>query len=107
MNSSVTEVLNERASVCTSAAFTFCASGAVGASETFSRMRSKTTIESWTEKPITVSRPVTNIRLISMPKSFPKSENAPSTITVSWSSATIAQVAYRNGLGTEENAKAM
>ena len=45
-------------------------------------MRSKTTIESWTENPTTVSSAVTNIRLISRPNSFPKRENAPRRIAL-------------------------
>ena len=48
---------------------------------------------------------MTNIKLISAPKSFPNSENAPITITVSWTSAIIAQTAYLEGFGTEEKAK--
>ena len=93
MNSSVIEVFSERPRVCTSAAFTLSPKGAFGASRTFSRTRSKITIVSWTEKPMIVSRPVTNIRLISIPKSLPKSENAPSTMITSCSRATIAATA--------------
>ena len=40
-----------------------------------------------------VSSPVTNIRLISIPNSFPNSEKAPTTIATSCTSAMIAAIA--------------
>ena len=64
--------------------------GALGASRTFSRMRSKTTMVSCTEKPMIVSKPVMNIRFTSTSKSFPNSENAPRTMITSCTVATIA-----------------
>ena len=49
VSSTVVDVLSERPSVCTSAAFTLSASRAPGANRTFSRMRSNTTTVSFIE----------------------------------------------------------
>ena len=49
----------------------------------FSRMRSKTTMVSWTEKPITVNKAVTNKASTSTAKKWPKMEKRPKTTSKS------------------------
>ena len=61
----------------------------------FSRIRSNTTIVSWTEKPMTVSIAVTNRPSICMPANVPRIANTPTTTSTSWSSATRAVVPIR------------
>ena len=57
----------------------------------FSRMRSKTTIVSWTLKPMTVSIAVTNRASTCMPRSVPRMANVPTTTMTSWSRAMSAE----------------
>ncbi len=56
----------------------------------FSRTRSKTTIVSWTLKPITVSIAVTNRASISTLRNVPRIANMPTTTITSWTSETSA-----------------
>src|SRR3954463_2320363 len=56
----------------------------------FSRIRSKTTIVSWTLKPITVSIAVTNRASIATRKNVPRIAKIPTTTITSWTSATSA-----------------
>ena len=92
VNTTVVDVLIERATVSVRLVFTTSSKATPGLAETFSRMRSKTTIVSWTLNPITVRTPVINMLLISVPNSFPKMENAPRINTASCSAATTAAI---------------
>jgi len=56
----------------------------------FSRMRSKTTIVSCTENPITVSIAVRNNASTSHPKNSPRMDITPMTTRMSWSIAAMA-----------------
>src|SRR3990172_2909606 len=61
----------------------------------FSRTRSKTTIVSWTEKPMTVSIAVTNSASTWRPKNVPPMAKMPTTTMTSWTSAAIAVMPIR------------
>ena len=61
-----------------------------GVARRFSRTRSKTTIVSWTLKPMTVSIAVTNSASIWTPANVPRSAKTPTTTSTSWSSETSA-----------------
>ena len=100
----VSEVFSERASVWSRLSFTASANVCFSSRPTVSRMRSKTTMESWTEKPITVSRALMNMTLISVPITLPRIEKMPTTSSTSCSSAMIAAAPKRNGCGTDRNA---
>ena len=60
VKTTVTPVMRDRTMVCMIEKLMTGLSGSPGFSFRFSRIRSKTTIVSWTEKPITVSTAVTN-----------------------------------------------
>jgi protein-export SecD/SecF family membrane protein len=64
-NTTVRDVLSERPNVCNRLSLTVTSKLGLMPRRRFSRMRSNTTIVSWTEKPITVSNPVRNMVLIS------------------------------------------
>ena len=68
----VSDVLSDRPSVCSRLWLTIAENGSPAWRMRFSRTRSKTTIVSWTEKPMTVSIAVTNRASISRPKSVPQ-----------------------------------
>ena len=83
-------VLMERPTLSMMLKFTVSSSGRSGARIVFSRMRSNTTMVSFTEYPATVRMPTMNIEFTSIPRKRPRRENAPSTIRVSCASVTTA-----------------
>ena len=70
-------VMIERANVCRIEWLTISANGSPAWRARFSRIRSKTTIVSWTLKPMTVSIAVTNRASISMRKIVPEHREDP------------------------------
>src|SRR5579875_3022501 len=93
VNSTVSEVFSERDIVCIRLASTICSKVSTVRRCMFSRMRSKTTIVSCTEKPTTVSKAVMKSESIWMVgKIFPRIEKTPSTTSTSCSIAIMAQV---------------
>src|SRR5205085_5949447 len=104
VNSTVSVVFSERSIVWLTLKLTIRSNDSPGNRPTFSLIRSKTTIVSCTEKPTTVSTPVTNSASTSIPSSLPRIAQTPSTTSTSWSSAITAHAPYRQGLGTCRNA---
>ena len=83
----------ERAAVCMMLRFTTCSKVSRLETIRFSRILSKTTIVSWTEKPTTVSTAVRkrlSISPILSPKTLPMIEKMPVSRKTSWSSASSA-----------------
>src|SRR6478672_1628533 len=80
----------ERANVWRIEWLTISANGSPAWRARFSRIRSKTTIVSWTLKPMTVSIAVTNRASISIRKIVPSIAKMPTTTMTSWARATSA-----------------
>ena len=92
----VIDVFSDRASDWMMLRLTFCSKVRRLACRRFSRIRSKMTIVSWTEKPMTVSAAVTNSVLISPSgelKTLPRIDQMPVRTKTSWSSARMAAIA--------------
>src|SRR3954452_17253069 len=83
-------VMIERANVWRIEWLTISANGSPAWRARFSRIRSKTTIVSWTLKPMTVSIAVTKRASISIRKIVPSIAKMPTTTITSWTSATSA-----------------
>ena len=83
VSSTVSEVFSERARVWVRLWFTTSSKLSPAWRTTFSRIRSKTTIVSWTEKPMTVRMAVMNIASSSIARKRPRIENTPSTTMAS------------------------
>ena len=76
-------VLTDRPTLSMMLRFTVSSRLRSGTLMVFSRMRSNTTMVSLTEYPATVRMPTMNMALTSMPRTRPRMENTPRTITVS------------------------
>src|SRR6478752_6857500 len=73
-------VMIERASVCRIEWLTISSNGSPACRARFSRIRSKTTIVSWTLNPMTVSMAVTNSASIASPTNVPRIAKIPTTM---------------------------
>src|SRR5207245_10982396 len=83
-------------------------SASPGLRRRFSRIRSKTTIVSWTEKPMIVRTAVTKRLSTSIFRKYPRIAKIPRTTAASWRSAMIAAMPYRNAAQPKlRNAHAM
>ena len=90
VRTTVKDVVIERPNVCSSEWLTISEKGSPACRGRFSRIRSNTTIVSWTLKPMTVSIAVTKSPSTWTLKSVPRIAKIPSTTITSWSSATSA-----------------
>ena len=82
--------MTDRASVCMIEKLMTGLSDSPGFRRRFSRIRSNTTIVSWTEKPMIVRTAVTKRLSISTFRKNPRIAKIPSTTAASWRSAMIA-----------------
>src|SRR4051794_37975757 len=90
VSTTVNDVVIERPKVCSSEWLTISENGSPAWRARFSRIRSKTTIVSWTLKPMTGSIAGTNRPSNWMPAKGPRIANTPMTTMTSWKSATRA-----------------
>ena len=104
VSTTVSEVLTDLSKVWFTLKLTTLSNASPGNFPTFSRMRSNTTMVSWTEKPTTVRSAVTNSASTSNPATLPRMAHRPTTSTVSCNRAITAHAPYRQGLGTCRNA---